>query len=116
MKANQINRILTKMKGELLPEQLNSLKVVLEDVLEDKSTLPCNPKNNRNLVNQFISAKRIEGCSKRTEEYYFSVPPEVDNFYMANLKQIDRVKRIFSGGYVPAQKKYLYDEMQICLF
>ena len=50
------------------------------------------------------------------EEYYLSIPPEVDMNYMANLKQRDRVKRIFSDGHVPAQKKYLYDEMQICLF
>ena len=92
MKANQINRILTKMKGELLPEQLNSLKVVLEDVLEDKSTLPCNPKNNRNLVNQFISAKRIEGCSKRTEEYYFSVLSFFGKTINSNICTVDTGK------------------------
>lgn len=50
------------------------------------------------------------------EECYFSPPPEVDMDYMANLKQRDRVKRIFFGGHVPVRKKYLYDEMQICLF
>lgn len=92
MKANQINRILTKMKGELLPEQLNSLKVVLEDVLEDKSTLSCNPKNNRNLVNQFISAKRIEGCSKRTEEYYFSVLSFFGKTINSNICTVDTGK------------------------
>lgn len=50
------------------------------------------------------------------EEYYLSIPPEVDMNYMANLKQRDRVKRIFYGGYVPVRKKYYYDEQQICLF
>lgn len=50
------------------------------------------------------------------EEYYFSLPPEVDMNYMANLNQKDRVKRIFFGGYVPVRKKYYYDEQQICLF
>lgn len=50
------------------------------------------------------------------EEYYFSLPPEVDMNYMANLKQKDRVKRIFSGGHVPVIKKYQYDEQQMCLF
>ena len=50
------------------------------------------------------------------EEYYLSIPPEVDMNYMANLKQRDRVKRIFYGGYVPVKKKYYYDEQQICLF
>lgn len=50
------------------------------------------------------------------EEYYLSIPPEVDMNYMANLKQKDRVKRIFFGGYVPVRKKYQYDEQQMCLF
>lgn len=50
------------------------------------------------------------------EEYYLSIPPEVDMNYMANLKHKDRVKRIFYGGKVPARKKYKYDEQQICLF
>ena len=50
------------------------------------------------------------------EEYYLSIPPEVDMNYMANLKHKDRVKRIFYGRKVPARKKYKYDEQQICLF
>ena len=50
------------------------------------------------------------------EEYYFSLPPEVDMNYMANLKQKERVARIFCGGYVPVRKKYCYDEQQMCLF
>lgn len=50
------------------------------------------------------------------EEYYLSIPPEVDMNYMANLKHKDRVKRIFYGGKVPARKKYKYDEQQMCLF
>lgn len=50
------------------------------------------------------------------EEYYFSLPPEVDMNYMANLKQKERVARIFYGGDVPVRKKYLYDERQMSLF
>ena len=50
------------------------------------------------------------------EECYLSLPPEVDRLFMANLKQKDRVKRIFCGGKVPARKKYQYDEQQMCLF
>ena len=50
------------------------------------------------------------------EEYYLSIPPEVDMNYMANLKQKDRVKRVFITGKVPVRKKYKYDEQQICLF
>ena len=32
-----------------------------------------NIKDNKNLIKQFISTKRIEGCSKRTEDYYFNL-------------------------------------------
>lgn len=78
---------------------------------------------NMNLVRNHIlyyQRKISEICAEKNlpypEAYYFSVPPEVDNFYMANLKQRDRVKRIFYGGYVPVRKKYYYDEQQICLF
>ena len=78
---------------------------------------------NLNLTrNHIISYKRAiaELCEKTgmtlPEEYFLKVPPEVDDNYMANLKQRDRVKQIFFGGHVPVQKKYLYDEMQICLF
>ena len=78
---------------------------------------------NMNLVRNHIlyyQRKISEICEEKNlpypEAYYFSVPPEVDNFYMANLKQRYRVKRIFYGGYVPVRKKYYYDEQQICLF
>lgn len=50
------------------------------------------------------------------EEYYFSVPPEVDNQYMANLKQKERVERIFFQRKIPAKQKYKYDEQQMSLF
>ena len=49
-------------------------------------------------------------------EYYLSVPPEVDNYYMANLKQKERVKRIFCQREMPERKRYIYDEQQMSLF
>ena len=78
---------------------------------------------NMNLTrNHIIYAQRQirEICEKNQtplpEECYLSIPPEVDQLYMANLKQRDRVKRIFYGGKAPAKKKYYYDEQQMCLF
>ena len=50
------------------------------------------------------------------EEYYFSLPPEVDMNYMANLKQKERIKRIFSQRKILAKQKYVYDEQQMSLF
>lgn len=50
------------------------------------------------------------------EECYFSPPPEVDMDYMANLKQKERVERIFFQRKTPAKLKYVYDELQMSLF
>ena len=77
---------------------------------------------NMNLVrNHIIHYQRLilEICTENQlplpDEYYLSVPPEVDNYYMANLKQKERVARIFYGGCAPVKKKYQYDEQQLCL-
>lgn len=58
----------------------------------------------------------VENRLPLPEEYYFSAPPEVDNQYMANLKQKDRVERIFFQRKIPAKQKYKYDERQMSLF
>lgn len=39
------------------------------------------------------------------EEYFLKVPPEVDNNYMANLKQKARVKRLRGQGNKLSLKK-----------
>ncbi len=67
-----IKEIKSRMASELLPEQLNKLEEVLSQVLEEKKTRYYSSKNNKNLINQYIGSKKIEGCSKRTEEYYLS--------------------------------------------
>lgn len=61
-----INKIKSRMAGELLPEQLNKLEEVLNDVFDCKKVNDYSSKNNKNLINQYISTKKIEGCSKRT--------------------------------------------------
>ena len=72
MNTEIINKIKSKMAGELLPTQMNKLEEVLYDVFSEKNQSRKKSEDNKNLVKQFISAKRIEGCSKRTEEYYLS--------------------------------------------
>ena len=79
----------------------------------------CNMNLTRNHIiydQHLISEICTENQLPLPEEYYLSVPPEVDMNYMANLKQKERVARIFYGGYVPVRKKYRYDEQQLCLF
>jgi hypothetical protein len=58
---------------------------------------------------------RSEGCDL-PEEYYLATPPEVDNKYMANRKQKDRVQRLFYMKGAPVLKHYSYDEQQMSLF
>ncbi len=78
---------------------------------------------NMNLVrNHIIYYKRQledicqgKGCDL-PEEYYLATPPEVDNKYMANLKQKDRVQRLFYMKGAPVLKHYSYDERQMSLF
>ena len=72
MNTEIINKIKSKMAGELLPTQMNKLEEVLYDVFSENNQSRKKSEDNKNLVKQFISAKRIEGCSKRTEEYYLS--------------------------------------------
>lgn len=78
---------------------------------------------NMNLVrNHIIYAKRkmAELCSENNiplpEEYYFSLPPKVDEGYMANLKQKERVNRLVRSGNELVIKKVKYDEYQMSLF
>ena len=78
---------------------------------------------NMNLVrNHIISYQRQirEICTENQlplpEEYYLSIPPEVDNNYMANFKQKPRVERLRQLGRIMTGYVYQYDENQMSLF
>lgn len=49
-------------------------------------------------------------------EYYLPVPPEVDNEYMASMKQKERVQRLKQSGNNLTNKKVKYDDFQLALF
>ena len=61
--------------------------------------------------NHIIAYKRdiAELCEKTgmslPEEYFLKVPPEVENNYMASLKQRERVERLRGQGNKLSQKK-----------
>ena len=78
---------------------------------------------NMNLVRNHIiyyQSKIREACTENQlplpEEYYLSLPPEVDNNYMANLKQKPRVERLRQMGRITTGRVYQYDENQMSLF
>ncbi|MBQ9281241.1 MAG: tyrosine-type recombinase/integrase [Treponema sp.] len=82
MNAETINRIKVRMENELSPSQMKNLENVLTEILYETSANGALPRRSKkNLVKQFLTAKRIEGCSKRTEEYYNSVLA----FYKKNI-------------------------------
>lgn len=71
MDKEMINKILSKMENELSNAQLKKLEYVLFEIQGEKN-LTNQSKRKINLIKQFINTKRIEGCSKRTEDYYYS--------------------------------------------
>lgn len=75
---------------------------------------------NMNLVRSHIihGKRRIEElCEKHgfslPSEYYLPTPPEVENNYMANLKQKERVKNLRRWGDNLTTKKAKYEEEQL---
>jgi len=72
MNSEEMNLIKNKMQECLLPEQMKKLEAALSSMLEDDGSKSRQKIERKNLIKQFIAAKRIEGCSKRTEEYYFT--------------------------------------------
>jgi len=122
MNTEAINKIKSKMAGELLPGQLKRLEEVLYEIFTENKYNQKATTDNKNLVKQFISAKRIEGCSKRTEEYYLttltyfekslkcsilSADTSIIREYLINYQKInncsnvtlDTVRRILSSFY-----------------
>ena len=78
---------------------------------------------NMNLVRNHIiyyQCQIYEACTENQlplpEEYYLSIPPEVDNNYMANLKQKPRAERLRQLGRITTGHTYQYDENQMSLF
>lgn len=76
MKERLIDGVIAKMSGGLSPQQLFALRRALDDELAefDVTSAPKGVekarKANDDLAAQFISAKRIEGCSEKTLNYY----------------------------------------------
>lgn len=79
----------------------------------------CNMNLTRNHVLSYKQQIR-ELCEENNislpEEYYLPTPPEVENNYMATLKQKKRVKRLKQQGIQFSRKKLAYDLAQQSLF
>lgn len=74
MKDQLITEIQQKMLSSLNNEQLMKLKNVLEDVFHGLTIGEGEPQESteeRDTVEAFIAAKRVEGCSEKTLAYYW---------------------------------------------
>lgn len=73
MKEELINNVLSRMQGVLDWRQMKVLKVTLQEQLSQVTITECDtPKGNdiNILLDSFISAKKIEGCSDKSMHYY----------------------------------------------
>ncbi|MDF2988483.1 MAG: Site-specific recombinase XerD [Eubacterium sp.] len=69
MTASMMYRILSEMSEELSASQIKRLQEVLFSEMESKSE-QVEPRDNLDFLHEFLVAKEIEGCSKRTIDYY----------------------------------------------
>ena len=73
MKEELINNVLSHMQGVLDWRQMKVLKITLQEQLSQVTITECDtPKGNdiNILLDSFISAKKIEGCSDKSMHYY----------------------------------------------
>lgn len=76
MKDKIILEICSIMTPHLSPEQNKVLNFTVEQVfsnyliLDEEETCAHNIENNQHLIELFIAAKKIEGCSPNTLKYY----------------------------------------------
>lgn len=126
MKDKLITQIQTSMASMLNSEQLEELRRVMTNALhgvevkEKKWPEPTEAKENGGLLDVFIAAKRIEGCSEKSLNYYDStlqrmlccvdkpvreISTDELRGYLANYQKerksskvtIDNMRRIFSS-------------------
>lgn len=69
MNANMVYRILSEMSEELSTNQMKRLQEVLFSEMENVHEQE-EPRDNLDIMQMFLVAKEIEGCSKRTIEFY----------------------------------------------
>ena len=71
MKQKIMNEVLQRMLPYLNNAQLDQLKTTLDSVLSKyEVTEEPDSKSNEELIGKFVKAKRIEGCSEKTLNYY----------------------------------------------
>ena len=95
MKQTIIQAVVDGMKSTLTAIQLEQLNGVLDSVLAgyEVSPMPTSDevrnKENAELLDVFLSAKRIEGCSEKSMHYYKSSIDKLVSAVNKNVREID---------------------------
>jgi len=84
MNIKIINAIKSEMQIFLSNEQMDKIDEVLNNLLYYHLNCKSFVKDQKNLIKKFILSKEIEGCSKRTEEYYGAVL----SFFEKHIKKV----------------------------
>lgn len=86
------HQIITKIEQTMLPhlnnEQMDALRSALEYHLHDWQEDADTETQETDLVTVFLAAKRVEGCSQKTVQYYDSTIRNVLNAIGKDIKQI----------------------------
>lgn len=93
MKEKLVNTILQEMLPFLNNAQINKLQKVLNYEFEKleikiKNSNSLEIQSNFNLINLFISAKRIEGCSEKSLKYYQTTIEKMVNNVKKSIQEI----------------------------
>ena len=92
MKEQIIEDVIQAMLPHLNNQQLENLKIALEEALDgkqiQKGEVKENVEQNKDYVNKFISAKRIEGCSEKSLFYYENTINAMLSGINKNIKHI----------------------------
>ena len=90
MKKQIINDIEQKMRSVLNKEQRKRLEEVLEYAYYGIEIIKTDndEKNQTDYSDIFVSAKRVEGCSERTIQYYKLTVEHMLSWVSANVRKI----------------------------
>ncbi|MEG2074639.1 MAG: site-specific integrase, partial [Angelakisella sp.] len=108
MKDRKITQVLTDMASILSGAQLDELRRVLTNALHDvemvarKADVEQNATDNAGLLEVFIAAKRIEGCSEKSLKYYDATIRQM--FYKVE-KPIREISTDDLRGYLASYQK-----------
>ena len=92
MVAKLINEILVAMESSLSSSQQERLKSVLQQTFEKVELIEKTESDTENedlsVIQTFLSAKRVEGCSEKSMHYYESTIRNAMNAIKKGVKDI----------------------------